>query len=141
MNEMIYALSWKQPYGTLMLHDKIETRSWHTNIRGKILICLSKLPYKFEQVKNISGEEDAFEIFTQFKSDPTWNLHGHAIAIGTLVDCRRLLPSDKKTFVEFYPDLFAWIFKDVHRIQPFPWKGSMGFKALKPEEKKLIKLI
>ena len=49
--EPIKALSWKQPYASLMLKGKIETRSWPTNYRGLVLICASKAPYSIKEIK------------------------------------------------------------------------------------------
>jgi hypothetical protein len=39
LNQEIRALTWKEPYASLMLHGKIETRTWYTKYRGLVLIC------------------------------------------------------------------------------------------------------
>lgn len=39
------ALSWKEPYATLMLHGKVETRTWPTDYRGLVLNCVALKDY------------------------------------------------------------------------------------------------
>lgn len=41
----IRALSTKQPYASLMLHGKVETRTWDSKYLGWVLICASKQAY------------------------------------------------------------------------------------------------
>lgn len=41
----IRALWWREPYASLMLQGKVETRTWNTNYRGLVLICASIKPY------------------------------------------------------------------------------------------------
>ena len=142
----IKALSWKEPYGTLMLYGKIETRTWQTNYRGLILMCGSKIGYGLGTVQNISGKEyyNAINKFMlQIRAmNRTRSFLGEAFAIGKLVDCRPMKPEDQeKAFVKYYPDLYSWIFEDVKAIQPFPWKGSLGMRFLTQEEKHKIILI
>lgn len=145
--EQIKALSWKEPYGTLMLYGKIETRTWKTNYRGLILMCASKKGYDYKTVKTISGLQTDRTI-THYQTHHTITLrnsygyHGKAFAIGNLIDCRPMKPEDEeKAFVRYYSDLFCWVFEDVKPIQPFDWKGSLGFRNLTLEEKKKIKLV
>ena len=148
--ETIKALSWKEPYGTLMLYGKIETRIWRTNYRGLVLICASKKSYCIDDVLDISpsGFMDIWNIFKIDPNDFNWDSYnlfkraGKAFAIGNLVDCRPMKPEDEeKAFVKYYPDLYSWIFEDVKAIQSFPWKGSLGMRFLTQEEKQKIILI
>jgi hypothetical protein len=46
IDQKLMALSWKQPYAELMLHGKIETRTWQTKYRGWVMVCASKQPYE-----------------------------------------------------------------------------------------------
>jgi hypothetical protein len=106
----IRALSWKEPYASLMLHGKIETRKWNTNYRGWVLICASKHPYNDDSVRNISGLQDYDRIYNTlgyWLDNSITDYLGRAIAIGRLVDCRPMQKSDEdKCFVKYYPDLF-----------------------------------
>ena len=138
----IRALSWKEPYATLMLHGKIETRRWATTYRGLVLICASKTPYTYRQTESISGEKQLKRMYAlfQFAISP---LHcGYAIAIGELVDCRHMRPEDEdKCFVRHYSDLYCHVYANVRPIQPIEWKGSQGWRVLSEEQKARIHLL
>src|SRR5882672_1096155 len=96
----IRALSWKQPYLDLMLHGKIETRTWATNYRGWVLICASQKAYNDPQIENISGLDGRLTIEDTLP-DGNYKL-GYALAIGRLVDCWPMLPGDEaKTFMQY----------------------------------------
>lgn len=114
----IRALSWKQPYGSLMLFDKVETRTWNTKYRGWVLICASKAPYTGLTVDTISGKNQykRIEALTQeikekhlyitsftFPGDITSRFPlAKAIAVGRLVDSRPMQKSDEdSTFVQY----------------------------------------
>lgn len=131
------ALSWKQPYGSLMLHGKIETRTWPTTYRGEVLICTSAKPYGTPSVFNISGFDQQRRIYSRLPLDEPLP-HGMAIAVATLVDCREMTKADEAAcFVEYCEPwidekgkekrLWCHIYENVRPIQPFPWKGSQGF--------------
>lgn len=144
----LMALSWKQPFAALMLRGKIETRSWYTTTRGWVLICSSKIPYNLQQIESIAGEEQLDRIVEQMalisiknQKDPIKG-HGMAIAIGKLVDCRLMEKADEdKCFVKFYPGLYCHVYEHVKAIEPFPWKGTQGWKEVAPEIKNKIKFL
>jgi len=145
-NEVIRALSWKQPYAEMMLHGKIETRTWNTNYRGLVLICASKKGYNFNQVYSIAGDKQILRITDVLgrNNDHWYGLHrsGIAIAVGRLIDCRPMRKEDEdKCFVEFHPDLYCHVYEDVKEIKPFDWKGSQGWKKLDEETIKKITLL
>lgn len=140
--ENIRALSWKQPFATLMLHDKIETRTWATHYRGLVLICASKKSYTDEQIKNICGAEQFERIKFIYSYTDMFSNEGQAIAIGELVDCRPMRKEDEDIcFVEYHPDLFCHVYKDVKEIEPFDFKGGMKWKKLTDDEINKIKII
>lgn len=139
-DKKLMALSWKQPYAELMLHGKIETRTWHTYYRGWVLICGSQSGYTSKQIENISGIIQKGRIHESLRNANI--IGGYAIAIGKLVDCRPMQKEDEdKCFVEFYPDLYCHVYENVQAIEPFPWKGTQGWKEVDPETKNKIKLI
>lgn len=138
------ALSWKNPYGELMLppFDKDETRVWNTSYRGWVLICTSKKPYDESSVIGISGEENAQRIFTSLNSRGTVERNGMAIGIGLLIGSRPMTHSDeKKTYVKCYLDLYVHTYINVKPIVPFAWKGSQGWREVPMEIKKQILFI
>ncbi len=97
------ALSVKQPWANLIADGSktIETRSWATKYRGPLLIVSSRRPL----------------------------IHpaGYALAIVELTDCRPMRPSDGRlAYCELYPGAFAWLLRNIHAIEPFPIKGSLG---------------
>ncbi len=138
------ALSWKQPFATLMLHGKIETRTWNTSYRGLVLICASKIPYSVDQNVVISGYHQMTRITNLFlehdlaKSD----FLGYAIAVGELVDCRPMVPEDEDDcFVRWDMGLYCHIYKNVRAIDPIPFKGRQGWTKLTPDFVKKLKYI
>lgn len=141
-NEKIMALSWNQPFASLMLHGKIETRKYKTNVRGRILICSCKEVYPNYKLFNISGPLHMLKINETLCDELTKELLGYAIAIGNLTDCRKMQLQDSMlTFTNFTENLWCWIFKDVRRIKPFEWKGKQGWKKLNENEKGKIEIL
>lgn len=144
-HKQLRALNWKQPYATLMGHGKIETRIWKTDYRGLVLICASKAEYTENQLIRIAGLEQFNRITEELKTegrDKMLECRGHAIFIGELIDCRPMEIYDEDAcFVEFNPQLYCHIYKDVRRIKPIPWHGSLGWRKLDPEFLKQVEFI
>lgn len=118
------ALSVRQPWASLIAIGKktIETRSWATNYRGKLLIVSSK-----------TGMD---------KDVPYRNLlslglpFGKAIAIAELIDCRQMREEDEEDAMSpFHWALYAWVLKDIKKIEPFPVKGKLGLYEVEIAEK------
>lgn len=93
------------PFYTMAMlqgHKTIECRSWKTDYRGDLLICSTK-PKIPETIP------------------------GHALCIVELYD---IVPFKKKhlhdAFMEQMPEKssFAWIFRNLRYIRPFPVKGQ-----------------
>lgn len=125
------ALSWKNPYGVLMLYNKIETRTWDTKYRGKVLICTSKKAYTGGEVSDLSEVWGYIYISTSLKNEKLLHYNGYAIGVGDLVDCRPMKPDDAKmAFVKYREDLFSHFYENVKEIVPIPWKGSQGWKTV-----------
>lgn len=131
----ILALSWKQPFASLMLHGKIETRVWKTNYRGYVLICASKKSYNVNEIFNICGGVQYYRIIEKLGSDRFDNTNnGYAIAVGKLIDCRPMLKSDEDNcFVLYGSNLWCHIYEDVKPIRPFSFKGHQGWTKLDKE--------
>lgn len=142
-NEPIKALSWKQPYLGLMFHGKIETRTWPTNYRGLVLMCASKTPYGTDSIMKISGQIEYRRIFKLIhEHQKGFFNNGSALAIGRLVDCHPTEMTENTFVLGFYGDgLYSHVYKDVTPIEPFPWKGSQGFRNVTKEERSKIKLL
>lgn len=149
----VRALSWKQPYATMMLYGKAETRIWPTDYRGLVLICSSQKPFNELQLSTISGGIQVRRMREQLAANRYPVLDGHALAIGRLHTCR-LMPSyapkqtdieikkiEDLTYVRFFLDLWVFEFKDVRPIKPIPWKGSQKWRTITQEEKNNIILL
>ena len=102
------ALSIKEPWATMILKGKkvIETRTWKTNYRGKILLCASKNP----------------------KSE----ISGCAFATAEIVDCLPMIKDDEKfACCEVYPNAFSWFLNDIKVIPLFKVKGQLRLFEVK----------
>jgi hypothetical protein len=131
----IQALTWKPPFGALMLHEKIETRSWNTLYRGPVLICVSQKGYTPNELDEMCHPNQLKLMKKIRRDEPYYDLTGVAIAVGTLYDTRVMLPSDEKhTFVKFRTDLFCHLYKDVKRIEPFEFKGAQKWSTVSDQE-------
>lgn len=137
-DQKLMALSWKQPYAELMLHGKIETRTWEAKYRGWVLICASKAGYTTDKLRDISGATQMYRMgHFLAKEKPAYE--GKAIAIGRLVDCRKMLREDADScFVNFTSELYCHVYADVKAIQPIPWHGTQGWKEVSEEIKNQI---
>jgi hypothetical protein len=149
----VRALSWKQPYATMMLYGKAETRIWPTDYRGLVLICSSQKGYNEMQLSAISGGIQVRRMREAMAAKRYPELDGHALAIGRLHTCKPMGsyapkqdPADVEkvenlTFVRFFWDLFVFEFKDIRPIKPIPWKGSQKWRTITKEDKNNIILL
>ena len=127
------ALSWKQPFATLMFHEKIETRTWPTKYRGWVLICASKVPYSTDKILEIMGREQhdrVVRLFLKHEYSVSQNC-GKAIGIGELVDCQPMMPTyEDRCFVQHDADLYCHFYENVRAIKPIDFRGQQGWKKL-----------
>lgn len=138
----VRALTWKQPFASLMLRGKIETRTRKTNIRGKVLICAGAQPYGYTTLTEITGNPVSVIGLLHHAEMSKRLPFGKAIAIGELVDCRLMTEADEeKCFVRYRPGLWCWIFENVQAIEPFPFKGKQGWSFITPEVEAQIKVL
>jgi len=130
-----------------MLYNKIETRIWNKNcnVRGQIIIYTSQQPMSLIDVRETVGFDIHKKIQSTLLNEPTAKLNGYAIAIGDLVDYRKMKPEDENlAFVPYLPERKCLIFENVKRIEPFildrKFRGQ-GFRILDENEIKKIKYI
>ena len=105
------AISLKQPWANLVASGRktIETRTWSTKYRGKILIVSPKSPANL---------------------GPT----GMALAIAEIVDCRPMTEVDEDAACcKIYPKAQAWVLRNVRRIEPFAVNGQLGIYEVDDE--------
>ncbi len=139
------AMCWYQPFGSLMLHGKIETREWNRNfnVRGKFLIYTAKKPATSQQLQDWCTPDNLLDITLEMENEPSRNLNGYAIALADLVDYRIMKPEDeRKCFVKYSDKRKCLIFNNIQRIEPFVWDfGSQGISFVPESEKKKIKIL
>jgi len=140
VDQKLLALSWKQPFATAMLYGKIETRTWNTNVRGWVLICTSLKAYSEDIEHKLCGTDLYYKMLSAMNRDSgTLDLNGYGIAIGKLVDSRKMKPKDAdKCFVKWREDLYCHVYEDVRQIKPIIWKGTQGWKEVTKDIKSTI---
>ena len=100
----------KEPWASKILLGlkTIETRTWKTNYRGRMLLCAS--------------------------AKPETELSGHAFAIATLQDCVQMNRThEDNACCEYKPELYAWILSDITPINIFKVRGRQGLFNFKKE--------
>ena len=110
---IIKALSVKQPWAMWIawLLKPIETRTWKTEYRGKLLIVASK-----QWDSNLDVSLYDLELYP----------FGMAVCIADLVDCRSMIPSDERLArCPVYPRANSLVLANVHKVNPFPVKGRL----------------
>ena len=107
-------ISIKEPWATLILEGKktIETRTWKTNHRGKILLHASQ--------------------------NPKSRISGHIFAMANLVNCKKMIKEDEPAACcEIYPKAYSWFLEDIKLLKLIKIKGNLGLWEFDP--KKVIK--
>lgn len=138
------ALTWKQPYASLMLSGKIETRLWNTPYRGWVLICAGQTTFKVWDVIKLSGVDQAKRIMHwEYGKEEAIKEHtGKAIGIAWLADCRPMRRDDEDAcYTSYDADMFCHVYENVQPIKPFPWSGKFGWSTVKAETKKGLQFI
>jgi hypothetical protein len=112
----VKALSVRQPYAALILDGAktIEVRSWPTDHRGELLICVTAAP------KNV------------FWRDPEDNVNrllhaGCMYCIVELLDCRPMLSKDAdEALCEYTRGAWAWDIEVTAAVRPDRYRGALG---------------
>lgn len=154
--EILRTLGFYQPFCTLMLHGKVETRWVRVGKKppfpkGKYLFYSTKEPCDINQMIDFCGAGNGLRITIEhlLLNDETKNLNGYGLATGVLRDIRLMTKKDEgKTFVEFKGiqirqdkngvnhSYQQWCleFEDVRAIEPIKFThGKQGVGFLKDE--------
>ncbi len=149
------AISLWEPHASLMrtTAKKIETRSWATEYRGRLLICATKtgLPevellellsrWEFQGgLAPLLGHSLDLKGNGWYDVGPEHLNFGKAVAIVQVINCKPTvqLTDDEigtdRPFGNFAPGRFAWITNMVRKdFTPFPVKGHQGFFTVADE--------
>lgn len=102
--ESMKALSIREPWASMIAAgDKtVETRTWRTRYRGRLLLCASKWP------------EGPYA--------------GRAFAVAKLLDVRPMTPADAPAAAcQWSQDRYAWVLGGVISVvDPWPVSGQLG---------------
>lgn len=149
----IRTLGFYQPFGSLMLNGKIETRWVRKGKKppfplGKYVFYTTQKACDTFTLFQWCGAEIMLSITNVLQNDSTKNLKGVALGIGELAEVRPLTIEDEAmAFVKFVGEKteviedvevtkvqWALIFKNVQPFKPFEWKhGKQGVGFL-PDE-------
>ena len=129
------ALTLTQPWATLIAigAKKIETRSWSTNYRGKILIHAAKaMPNFARDVMYTDPFLDAIADGDSCCAD-IMEQRGHVLCMAQLIDSKRIgldtrLPLEPEySFGDYTIGRFMWILDGVVKLpKPIPMTGMQG---------------
>lgn len=112
------ALSLKPPWAYWVRDKKktIETRTWKTKYRGRVLICVSLAE---DKTATWVGQTNGWK--------PQREPRGVAIALVTITDCRPMTKADESAAMcPSEPGRFAWTLEDIIPIKPVPIIGMLG---------------
>lgn len=142
---IIRTLGLYQPFASLMLHGKVETRFIRVGKtppfkKGKYIIYSTKKRYFDGEIFNISGAYQSNRIEQALRHEPTRRDLQKAICIGDLIEVRPMTEKDEDAaFVEykgivkqvkkgeaFLVKQWCLIFENVQRITPFDFKDASG---------------
>ena len=112
------AITLCQPYAAWVAEGlKDETRTWTTKHRGPLAIHVSQR-VDHEAMGTIGGPYHAARML---------NERGKIICVANLVDVRPMRPEDEgRAKIGWSDRRHLWILRDVFRVPPLPWKGSLG---------------
>lgn len=123
----IRSLVWREPFGSLMLHGKVETRTWDTKYRGYVLICTAQRSCRVDEILEVSGMPN----FNRMVEKPLLLKNGYAIAIGKLVSTHKMQKEDEESTYVMYDATnprYCHVYKNVVPIDPFPFMGHQGWR-------------
>lgn len=126
----VKALTIKQPYASLCLEGKIETRTWQTHYRGVVLIHAAASKPSNKHIKEASGIEQSVRVAEAVKSctvNPDIN-RGKIIGIAELYDCHPMRPDHAdQCFVAYNPGLWCHKFRNIQFLSPIKAKGLLNY--------------
>ena len=127
-----------EPWASLVAQGlkRNETRSWSTRYRGVLAIHAAKTDRDVGPIQRIFdvGEISRFNRRAFMKAVKNgWPL-GKVVAVVELVDCipteqavKEGLTKMEKAAGDYSAGRFAWIFKNIRRVDPpIAWRGAQG---------------
>lgn len=112
-------LSIREPWATLILQGikTIETRTWKTDYRGKLLLCCSLMDSENKKAKS--------------------DIAGKAFATAILKDVQPMTAEHERlACCAVYDGAYSWFLEDITAIEPVAIKGALSLFKI-PEDIKL----
>ena len=124
------ALSIRQPFAHMLEHGRktIEVRSKPTKYRGEILICAS-LKIHDGQIRWQESSTGLYIVQNakEYAKEYFISNRGVALAVADLHDCTEFEKEhEDRAMIPFIANHYAWHFKNVEQITPYPVKGQLG---------------
>lgn len=142
IDKPLMALKLKQPFLALMEYGKIETRTWDTSVRGKVMLASSLKPYTRLEMADFCNDAMYEHIQATIENSTLVNLLGQAALIGDLVHVRKMLRADEqKCFVNYNPRFFCHIYENIQLIKPFLYVPRGIQKWKKVDEPEILQKI
>jgi hypothetical protein len=161
MQEIIRSLGFYQPFCSLMLHGKKETRWVRVGKKppfplGKYVLYSTLKPCSNAQLFDWCGPEIMSSIIDTLKVETTKDANGFALCTGELVNIRPMTVEDEKEAFVLSKGIqvrkdeegneneyMQWIleFENVERINQFYFKGKQGVGILTDEQKEKLNSI
>lgn len=146
----IRTLGFWQPFASLMLCGKLETRRVKTGkkppfLPGRYLFYSTKQPVSTGKLIEMCGLEIIESINRTLKNEPTRGLSNHALCLAYLSGFRKMQPEDEaKCFIRYAvpgeKTTYCLITERLQRIEPFVWKfGQQGIGFVPESELSKIK--
>jgi hypothetical protein len=129
-----------QPWASAVAlgHKRIETRSWGTKWRGKLVIHAGK---RWTVEEQMAGQR-LMKFDARLERPP----RGVILAVVELVDCVDMTPFWVESQTEkerelggFLPGRHAWLLRNVQELaKPIPYKGGQGLRRFPAEVRERI---
>lgn len=134
IKQPIRAMTFQEPFGSMILNGRIEVRKQKTDYRGLILICTGFTELNAVQLKILAGPFNAMRIRTIMTKNQMHSQPGKAIAVAELVDCYQMTVDDELScFVPYHDRRWCYKFKNVRPILSRNWRGKAGISQV-PED-------
>lgn len=133
----IHALTWKQPFAALMFFGKKETRSWNTEVRGRVAICAAKKGYTDKELAAMCTTRQLKKIAALKKEHPAlFEASGCIMGIGVLKKVMVMILSDEnKCFVAYKHDTYVHVYENVVLAAEFiPFSGGQKWTTISDQE-------
>jgi activating signal cointegrator 1 len=127
------ALSVSQPFASLVILavKRLETRPWHTDYRGPLVIHASKT---FPEAAKMLCQQNPWRAALDDVGVDIWSRlpRGCLVGVVDLVNCVRAekfgeVPPHEQALGFFAPGQWVWHFANARALRPTPpWRGRLG---------------